>query len=274
MMRHDLYEDMFLKEQDYWWHVGKRLIVYKLLEKYLTGPKAARRTRRALDLGCGTGRNLDSLARYATPVGLDSANEALEFCRTRGHHHLVQALSLPFAPNSFDIVTALDVVEHVDDDLATMRDLYTVMRPGGMLLISVPAYMQLWSYWDDILGHRRRYTTKTLRWVVEQAGFEVRKVSHSNMAILVPASLLRMVKGLRHRAVERAYTQGFTSEPSTPETDFVPVPRPINTLLTAYYHLESRMLRRRNLPFGLSVVCVAQKPLAENAAPGAKEGTR
>ena len=273
MMRHDLYEDMFLKEQDYWWHVGKRLIVYKLLEKYLSGPKAARRTRRALDLGCGTGRNLDSLARYATPVGLDSANEALEFCRTRGHDHLVQALGLPFAPNSFDIVTALDVIEHVDDDLATLRDLYTVMRPGGMLLISVPAYMQLWSYWDDILGHRRRYTTRTLRWVVEQAGFEVRKVSHSNMAILVPASLLRMIKGMRHRAVERAYTQGFTSEPSTPETDFVPVPRPVNAALTAYYRLESRMLRRYNLPFGLSVVCVAQKPLAATAAPGGEGGT-
>jgi hypothetical protein len=92
------------------------------------------------------------------------------------------------------------------------------------------------------------------------------------MAILVPASLLRMVKGMRHRAVERAYTQGFTSEPSTPETDFVPVPRPINTLLTAYYHLESRMLRRYNLPFGLSVVCVAQKPPTADKPPGAQGG--
>ncbi len=273
MMRHDLYEDMFLKEQDYWWHVGKRLIVYKLLEKYLPRPKAARRTRRALDLGCGTGRNLDSLAHYATPVGLDSANEALEFCRTRGHRHLVQAMSLPFAPDSFDIVTALDVVEHVDDDLATLREVYTVMRPGGILLISVPAYMQLWSYWDDILGHRRRYTTRTMRRVVEQAGFQVRKVSHSNLAILVPASALRMIKGLRHQAVERAYTRGFTSEPSTPETDFVPVPRPINAALTAYYRLESSLLRHYNLPFGLSVVCVAQKPLAAKAPPGAQKGS-
>lgn len=170
-------------------------------------------------------------------------------------------------------MTALDVVEHVDDDLATLREVYTVMRPGGILLISVPAYMQLWSYWDDILGHRRRYTTRTLRRVVERAGFQVRQVSHSNMAILVPASALRMIKGLRHQAVERAYTQGFTSEPSTPETDFVPVPRPVNALLTAYYHLESRLLRRYNLPFGLSVVCVAQKPRAAHPPPGAQGGT-
>jgi SAM-dependent methyltransferase len=261
MMRHDLYEDLYLKEQDYWWHVGKRLIVYSLLDKYLPRqPHGARLARLGLDLGCGTGRNLDSMAAVATPVGLDSAGAALDFCRLRGHRHLVQAMRLPFAPDSFDIVTALDVIEHVDDDLATLRDLYTVMRPGGLLIISVPAYMMLWSYWDDILGHRRRYTIGTMRLVVEQAGFRVRKVSHSNLAILVPAALLRAVKGLRHRAVQRAYTRGFTHEPSTPETDFMPVPRWVNRLLTAYYHLESQALRRYDLPVGLSVVCVAQKP--------------
>src|SRR4051812_9420254 len=139
MMRHDLYEDLYLKEQDYWWHVGKRLIVYGLLERYLPRQKDGASRRVGLDLGCGTGRNLDSLATYAVPVGLDSAGAALEFCRRRGHQHLVQAMTLPFAPDSFDIVTALDVIEHVDDDLATLRELYTVMRPGGLLIISVPA---------------------------------------------------------------------------------------------------------------------------------------
>jgi SAM-dependent methyltransferase len=269
MMRYDLYEDMYVKEQDYWWHVGKRLIVYRLLEKYLPrrgGTPAAE--RRALDLGCGTGRNLDSLAQYATPVGLDSANAALEFCRARGHRYLVQAMSLPFAPNSFDIVTALDVIEHVDDDLATLRELYEVMRPGGLLVISVPAYKQLWSYWDDILGHRRRYTTGSLRQVAQTAGFRVRKVSYSNATILAPVMLVRAVKGLRHHAVQRAYAQGFTAEPSTPETDFIRVPGWLNHLMTGYYHLESRTVRNYNLPFGLSVVCVAQKPSGVTASVG------
>jgi hypothetical protein len=100
----------------------------------------------------------------------------------------------------------------------------------------------------------------TMRQVVEQAGFRVRKVSHSNLAILVPAALLRAVKGLRHKAVQRAYTRGFTHEPSTPETDFMPVPGWVNSVLTAYYQVESRALRRITLPVGLSVVCVAQKP--------------
>src|SRR3954471_13562916 len=98
-MRHDLYEDLYVKEQDYWWHVGKRLIVYGLLERYLPRRKdGATRPRLGLDLGCGTGRSPDSRAAEAAPVGLDSAGADLEFCRTRGHRHLVQAMNLPFAP--------------------------------------------------------------------------------------------------------------------------------------------------------------------------------
>ncbi|HUS16996.1 MAG TPA: class I SAM-dependent methyltransferase [Chloroflexia bacterium] len=261
MMRHDLYEDLYSKEQDYWWHVGKRAIVYSLLEKYL--PPGDKRTRRAMDLGCGTGHNLESLSRYGEPVGLDSSGEALEFCRRRGHRHLVQAASLPFADASFDIVTALDVIEHLDDDLATLRELYRVMRPGGILIISVPAYRILWSYWDQILGHRRRYTTVNMRRVVRRAGWRVRKVSYSNMAILVPGAALRLVKGLTHRTSRVPMPASDREEHMTaegPASDFMNIPGWLNTVMIGYYRGESRVLRDVNLPFGLSVVCVAQKP--------------
>jgi SAM-dependent methyltransferase len=261
MMRHDLYEDLYLKEQDYWWHVGKRAIVYALLDKYL--PPGDPATRRALDLGCGTGRNLDSLARYARPTGHDSSAEALAFCRRRGHQRLVQATILPFADNSFDIVTALDVIEHLDDDLAVLRDLYRVVRPGGLLIISVPAYRALWSYWDQILGHRRRYTTGGMRRVVRRAGWRVRKVSYSNMAILLPTVAMRLVKSVRHRKSQVAMPASDSPEEmgaGGPETDFVPVPDWLNRVMIGYYQGESRALRGVDLPFGLSVVCVAQKP--------------
>lgn len=253
-MRQDLYEDLYVKEQDYWWHVGKRAIVYSLLRKYLPRNKTSAE-RRALDLGCGAGLNLDHLAEYAQPVGTDFSEEALHFCRQRGHNLLAKAdaAQLPFPDGSFDIITALDVIEHLDDDLLALTELRRVMRPGGLLIISVPAYPVLWSYWDEILGHRNRYTTGSMRKVVEAAGLRVRKVSYSNALILAPSVGVRIIKSLQQKAAERGGQGG------APETDFMPVPSVLNKALIKYYMWEASTLRRRRLPFGLSVVCVAQR---------------
>jgi SAM-dependent methyltransferase len=252
-MREDLYEDLYVKEQDYWWHVGKRAIVYNLLEKYLPG--RADGERKALDLGCGAGLNLDHLSKYARPVGTDFSEEALRFCRERGHTLLCKAdaAGLPFPDAEFDIITALDVIEHLDDDHEALLELRRTMRPGGLLIISVPAYPALWSYWDDILGHRRRYTTRSMREAVERSGLVVRKVSYSNAIILPPAVAVRVMKSLRQKSADAGGQGG------DPETDFMPVPGWINRMLIAYYRWEARTLRRRRLPFGLSVVCVAQR---------------
>src|SRR5438093_1484553 len=222
-MRHDLYEDLYVKEQDYWWHVGKRAIVYSLLERYLPRGKT-REERQALDLGCGAGLNLDHLAEYAQPVGTDFSEEALRFCLARGHKRLCKAdaAELPFRDRQFDIITALDVIEHLDDDLTALVELRRTLRRGGLLIISVPAYPALWSYWDDILGHRRRYTVGTMREVVTKAGLTVRKVGYSNMLILPPTVVVRVLKSLRQKAAEQS------GEASDPETDFMPVPGWLN----------------------------------------------
>ncbi len=253
-MRHDLYEDLYVKEQDYWWHVGKRAIVYNLLDRYLPRGKT-REERQALDLGCGAGLNLDHLAEYAQPVGTDFSEEALHFCMARGHKRLCKAdaAELPFRDRQFDIITALDVIEHLDDDLTALVELRRTLRPGGLLIISVPAYPTLWSYWDDILGHRRRYTVGALRDVVMKAGLTVRKVSYSNALILPPTIAVRILKSIRQKASEQA------GETSDPETDFMPVPGWLNELLIKYYRWEARTLQHGRLPLGLSVVCVAQR---------------
>jgi SAM-dependent methyltransferase len=252
-MRQDLYYDLYTKEQDYWWHVGKRAIVYGLLDRF--GRKRKVAGRRALDVGCGTGLNLDHLSRLAQPVGTDYYEEALQFCRERGHTMLCKAdaAELPFGEGFFDIITALDVIEHLDDDVIALRELRRVLRPGGVAVISVPAYPVLWTYWDDILGHRRRYTTRTLRAAIEKAGLEVLKVSYSNMLTLFPATGVRILKALLHKASETR------REPRVPESDFVPLPAWLNGALIAYYRLEAWALRRINLPFGLSVACVARR---------------
>ena len=252
-MRQDLYYDLYVKEQDYWWHVGKRAIVYSLLDKYL--PPADGRQRNALDLGCGTGLNLDHLSRYARPTGTDFSEEALAFCRERGFNSLAKAdaAELPFPDNHFDIITALDVIEHLDDDLAALTELKRVLRPGGLLVVSVPAYKALWTYWDDILGHRRRYTVGMMRQSVRKSGLRVRKVSYTNAAILAPVAAIRLLKTLVQKQSQ------LRNENKDPETDFMPVPGWLNRLLIGYYNWEARFVTRSRLPFGLSVICVAQK---------------
>jgi SAM-dependent methyltransferase len=257
-MRHDLYRDLYVKELDYWWHVGKRAIVYSLLRRYLA-PGAAG-SRMALDLGCGAGLNLDHLAEYAVPVGTDFSEEALRFCLERGHTRLCKAdaAELPFRDRQFDIITALDVIEHLDDDVVALAELRRTLKPGGLLIVSVPAYPALWSYWDDILGHRRRYTTTTMRRAATTAGLIVRKVSYSNALILAPSAGVRVLKTLQLRAANGA------GEGSDPETDFMPVPGWVNRALIKYYMWEAGTLARGRLPFGLSVVCVAQRPAEDS----------
>lgn len=264
-MREDLYKDLYDKEHTHWWHIGKRRIVYSLLRRYI--PRGSRQDRRALDLGCGTGLNLEHLERYATTTGTDYFEEALDFCRERGHTLLCKAdaAHIPFADRYFDIATALDVIEHLDDDLAALRELYRVMKPGGLLIVSVPAYKLLWTYWDDILGHRRRYTTRMLRDVIEQAGFELLKVSYSNALTLVPAITVRLAKSLLYRAARRRGNR------RDPQTDFMTLPGPVNGALISYYGLESWLLRRASLPFGLSVVCVAQRPFEKEETRGGRD---
>lgn len=264
-MREDLYKDLYDKESTHWWHIGKRKIVYTLLRRYLSPGR--HQDRRALDLGCGTGLNLEHLQRYAQVTGTDYYEEALDFCLARGYRDLCKADAafLPFKEQYFDIVTALDVIEHLDDDLTALQELYRVVRPGGLLIVSVPAYKFLWTYWDDILGHRRRYTTRMMGNVARRAGFVPRKLSYSNALILIPTVVVRMIKSLLLKFAKKR------GEPGDPASDFIELPGPLNAVLVAYYEMEARLLRLINIPFGLSVICVLQRPLEDGAKPGERE---
>jgi SAM-dependent methyltransferase len=197
-------------------------------------------------VGCGTGANLEMLAEFGEAEGVDVSSEALSFCRERGLQNVKQgeAEALPYGNSSFDLVTGLDVVEHLDDDLAGLKEMRRVLIPGGQALVFVPAFMFLWGVQDDISHHRRRYTLDQLKRVMREAGFEVVRASYVNISFFAPILCGRLLmRALRIRPEsENNITIGF-----------------LNGVLGKLFGAESLALRYLNFPFGVSIICVARR---------------
>jgi SAM-dependent methyltransferase len=187
------------------------------------------------------------LADFGVAEGVDVSAEALDFCRARGLGKVRQgaAENLPYEDAQFDLVTGLDVVEHLDDDVAGLSEMRRVLRPGGRALLFVPAFMFLWGVQDDISHHRRRYTLPELRARLAAAGLTVERASYANITFFAPILLGRVlmrVTGLRP-ASENNINIGA-----------------LNGLLGRVLGAENWWLRRMSFPFGVSAICVARRP--------------
>lgn len=242
-MQQHTYSIMYAVEESHWWFAGRRRILESFLRVIQQQLSA---NPRILDIGCGTGANLEMLGQFGAAEGVDVSPEALAFCRQRGLQNVRQGLAehLPFADGSFDLVTGLDVVEHLDDDVAGLKEMRRVLRPGGYALLFVPAFMFLWGVQDDVSHHRRRYTRAGLEQVVRDAGFAVERISYANITFFAPillGRLLMRVTGFRP-ASENNLTVGA-----------------LNGLLGRVLGAESSILRHMNLPFGVSAICIARR---------------
>jgi 2-polyprenyl-3-methyl-5-hydroxy-6-metoxy-1,4-benzoquinol methylase len=241
----EFYAEYFKIEDKHWWFVGRRQVLLGVLDRFVKPGKG----KRILDVGCGTGTMLGYLARYGEAQGMDADEEAIRFCNERGvtNVQLVPAGEMPFEDNTFDVVTMLDVLEHIDDDRGTLGDLYRVLKPGGSLLISVPAYKFLWGAQDEISNHKRRYVAAQLKARMEEAGFRVRKLSYFNTLLFPPIALVRVL---------RPYQPGSASLKS----DFTMTkPGLFNRVLGKLFALEAPVVERVNLPFGVSIVALGEK---------------
>jgi len=252
-MQQHTYAIMRRVEETHWWFAGRRRIIKSFLERLCRDVKveSAGNSRNyaplsILDVGCGTGANLEMLSEFGEAEGVDISGEALTFCRERGLENVKQgeAEALPFEDSSFDLVTGLDVVEHLDDDHAGLKEMRRVLRPGGHVLVFVPAFMFLWGVQDDISHHRRRYTLDQLNRVMLQSGFRVERASYVNISFFAPILLGRLLmRVLRIRPEsENNITIGF-----------------LNGLLGKLFGAESLALRYLNFPFGVSIICVARR---------------
>lgn len=222
-------------------------MVRAMLDKYL-GVEG--RKLKILDAGCGTGRTMEDLESYGTVTGIDISWEALSFCRQRGFQNLQQAdLSEPvsFKDESFNLIVSLDVLEHVKKDEVAMQEFFRILKKEGLLVLTVPAHPRLWSYWDEMIEHQRRYTQEELEGKVREAGFAIEKMSATNFFIAPLAITIRFLKSF------------FTIDRQSASSDFVRVPSVVNWVLVQLYRGEAFLLRRVNLPFGLSWLVAARK---------------
>ncbi len=242
-MKEHTYPIMFRVEQSHWWYTGRRTILADFVEKICR--QVTDRRPRILDVGCGTGANLLMLSQYGDAEGVDISEDALAFCRERGLDKvkLGAAEELPYEDGTFDLVTAFDVVEHIDDDLAGLREMRRVLRPGGRVLLFVPTFMFLWGLQDDVSNHRRRYRLPELQRVLEQAGFEIERTTYANITFFLPILAMRQLMRLTGVKADSENNINVSA---------------LNGVLGSVFGAESWFLKRMNLPFGVSGLCVAR----------------
>lgn len=232
----------------WWWEVGRRALARRLLEHY--GPRVENGRRpRILEIGCGSGALLHDLQSNNTVYGMDVADAALKICRERGLDcvSMGDVTALPYVDSSFDTVIAVDVLEHIDDEAAAVREINRVLKPGATLIATVPAFQMLWSRRDVDHHHKRRYRVGEIRARLREGGFKVLKATYVNLPVFFP--LFLMIK-----------TGQLSADQTTSVSrDFGIVPGPVNALLARLMEAEARITPHINLPFGSSIACVGRK---------------
>src|SRR5919202_5138322 len=177
-------------EEHHWWFVSRRRILLSVLQRNLT----PERQFEVLDAGCGGGATIESLRCYGRVRGLEISKVALQHNRERGREVILGSVEqIPFTSDSFDLALALDVIAHVQDDVRALEELFRVLRPGGSLLVTVPALRMLWSSHDVVNGHYRRYALGELRQRIEAAGFEIVDATYFNTLLFPVIFAIRVL---------------------------------------------------------------------------------
>jgi SAM-dependent methyltransferase len=238
------YADMAALQATNWWYVARRELIESLIES------SGRSFGRVLDYGCGPGSNAKALSDGTRElIALDASEEALERAKATGAYaQLLHSTdeTIPFPDTSVDLILAADVIEHVDD-VKALREMYRTLKPGGFLIVTVPAHRWLWNWNDDYSHHLRRYEHNELEQRLTNAGFLVRKISSWNFSLVLPVWLVSV-------------SQRFRKKPERLENNLNALPSWINGLLLALMRIENWIFLRTGLPVGVSLVAVVERP--------------
>jgi SAM-dependent methyltransferase len=238
-----MYRIFFEIQKKHWWFITKKKIVLDMIDRYLT----KKDNIRILDIGCGSGLMLNALEEKGQTYGLDMSNDAIRFSKEIFTGEVRKGLlpdEISYEENFFDLITALDVIEHVDRDVDALKVIHSRLATGGKAVITVPAYMFLWTSFDVANEHKRRYTLKELNVKLIQAGFSVEKISYYNTLLFPPVLVVRMLNNLLNR--------DGASDADMPS-------KLINFILMKIFGLEKYILRFVNFPFGVSILAVVRK---------------
>lgn len=245
-MEKSFYKNYFEIEKEHWLMVVRREIVRDNLNFYLN--KNPNETK-VLDFGCGSGILVDELAKQNYQAyGVDNSKKAIGYGNVRGTRNLglLDTKILNFSDNTFDVVSALDVLEHLEDETWALKEIMRVLKPEGVAIIMVPAYMFLWGVQDEAAHHYRRYTkNRLLAKIKETTNFKVLKTSYFNTFLFPSIALIRII--------------GRIFSIHGRKSDFDINSPLLNKLFLLTFNNERKLLRHINFPFGVSILITLKK---------------
>ncbi|TSC89679.1 MAG: methyltransferase family protein [Parcubacteria group bacterium Gr01-1014_3] len=244
-MEKSLYADYERLEETHWWFTGRQKVISNMLNHKVI----PRHVERALDVGCGTGFCTALVSKIADSVWcVEMADEMIGMLKKKDKNLNIIKGEWPDVEvnQTFQFVTLFDSLEHIRDDRTALKKIESVLEPGGVMMVTVPAYKFLWSEHDTISHHQRRYTKKQMRAAISEAtGLTIVKMTYFNTFFFPPIALFRLIKNLF----------GIRTSGS----DVFAMPKILNSVMGWLFGLEGKLLRWVSFPFGASLLCIARK---------------
>jgi SAM-dependent methyltransferase len=236
------YQQIYDHEKEHWWYKGRRELLLKIVSSI-----GKNKNQKILDIGCGAGFNLVKLGKFGKASGVDVSREAIHFCRKRGlkNIHLIRAGKYPFPDKSFNLITCLDVLEHIDKDSRELVNFRKKLAPQGKIVIFVPAFSALWGKLDEKSRHFRRYTKSQLKTKLSRAGFKVEKIGYFGFLFFLPILLVRLIQRLPF-----GKNNQWGVEPHIRSFG-------MNRILSAVFTFDVALSYRIPFPFGSSIFLIA-----------------
>ncbi len=238
-----MYRTFFKIQKSHWWFVTKKKIVLDVINRYAENifePKI-------LDIGCGSGLMLNALQNIGPTFGMDMSDDAISFSKEIFDGRVEKGAlphAIPYEKNFFDIITALDVIEHIDQDTESLVAIRSLLVEHWKAIITVPAYMFLWSSFDELNEHKRRYTLAEMQRKLVQAGFTIEKITYYNTLLFPVVWAVRTLNNLLRR--------DGASDVDMPS-------KVLNSILKIIFGIERILIRHLNFPFGVSILAVVTK---------------